>query len=251
MLIPRIFHQIWLGPKPFPEEHLRYQETWRSHHPGWELRLWTEDNYPRDLRRPEPSERLREPAMRSNFLRLELLWRFGGVYVDTDFECLRSIEPLIADATFFIGRSKPGSIHDALYGSVAGHRILDIALDTLVSSDFYGYGGAVIVKQLGPILDAHRDEVLFLESEILYPTMEERRNAYAVHHREQSWREPGSAVAKVKQAQAKARRWHARYHEAVAERDRWRARCEEAEAELDRLRGAGVGRTGDSLLADP
>jgi hypothetical protein len=58
-------------------------------------------------------------------------------------------------------------------------------------------------------------------------------------------------VAKVKQAQAKARRWHARYHEAIAERDRWRARCEEAEAELDRLRGAGVGRTGDSLLADP
>ena len=48
-----------------------------------------EEIAPRELR-PEVYERLRAPAERANILRLELLQRQGGVYVDTDFEALRS-----------------------------------------------------------------------------------------------------------------------------------------------------------------
>ena len=95
MLIPRIFHRIWVGPDPLPAEYARYGQTWLDHHPGWELRFWTDDNFPDGLRRPEAQERLRSPVERANILRLEVVWRFGGVYVDTDFECRRSIEPLI------------------------------------------------------------------------------------------------------------------------------------------------------------
>ena len=76
MLIPRVFHQIWLGPKPLPEAFARYQRTWVDCHPSWEFRLWTEENLPEDLRRPEVYERLRVPAERADLLRLELLWRF-------------------------------------------------------------------------------------------------------------------------------------------------------------------------------
>ena len=99
MLIPRIFHQIWVGPNPFPEEFAAYQQTWVDHHPDWELRFWTEENLPTssELRRPEVAERLRAPWERADILRLEVVWRHGGVHVDTDFECLRPIEPLIVD----------------------------------------------------------------------------------------------------------------------------------------------------------
>ncbi|HZQ64003.1 MAG TPA: glycosyltransferase, partial [Gaiellaceae bacterium] len=106
MPIPTVFHQIWLGPDPLPAEYAAYQQTWLEHHPGWTLRFWTEDNLPLPLRRPEAAERLRVPAERANILRLELLWRFGGVYLDTDFECLRSIEPLIEGAELFISLAK-------------------------------------------------------------------------------------------------------------------------------------------------
>jgi hypothetical protein len=233
MLIPRVFHQVWVGLKPFPEAHVRYQETWLRHHPGWELRLWTEDNLPRDPRRPEVLERLRNPAERADYLRYELLWRFGGVYLDTDFECLRSIEPLIADARFFIGCSKPGRFHEALFGSVAGHPILDSALDNLVSSEFYGKW---VSLEFGPILDAHRDEVLFLEPAILHPKTKELRDAYAVHHREKSWKDASLLAPKLKRANSEARRWRERYEEAAEQSNYWRGRYEEAEAELDRLR---------------
>src|SRR2546429_5904594 len=128
MVIPRVFHQIWLGPNPLPEEYQRYQQTWLDCHPGWELRMWTEENLPEGLRRPEAYEKLRAPAERANILRLELLWRFGGVYVDTDFECLRSIEPLIGDAELFITLAKPGRVNNALMGSVPAHSVIDDAL---------------------------------------------------------------------------------------------------------------------------
>ena len=130
MLIPRIFHQIWVGPDPFPEEYGRYQQSWLDRHPGWELRFWTEDNLPGGLRRPEAADRLRAPAERADILRLELLWRLGGVYADTDFECLRSIEPLIEDAELLhLAGASRASVNNALMGSVPGTRLLDEALD--------------------------------------------------------------------------------------------------------------------------
>ena len=60
--IPRLFHQIWLGPDPFPAEYVEYQRSWTRHHPGWELRLWTEADLPDDLERTESYEVLRQPA---------------------------------------------------------------------------------------------------------------------------------------------------------------------------------------------
>jgi mannosyltransferase OCH1-like enzyme len=120
VLIPRIFHQIWVGPEPLPDEYAAYGRTWLQHHPGWELKVWTEDNLPEGLR-TEVYERLRAPAERANILRLELLQREGGVYVDTDFEALRSIEPLIENAELFITLAKPGRVNNALMGSVRDH----------------------------------------------------------------------------------------------------------------------------------
>ncbi len=77
-MIPRVIHQIWLGGKPLPREYEGYQRTWTKHNPGWELRPWTENDLPGDLRRPEAAERLRAPAERADILRLEILWREAG-----------------------------------------------------------------------------------------------------------------------------------------------------------------------------
>jgi Glycosyltransferase sugar-binding region containing DXD motif len=237
MLIPRVFHQIWLGLNPFPEAHARYQDTWLAHHPGWELRFWTEDNLPRSLRRSEALERLRHPVERSDILRHELLWRFGGVYLDTDFECLRSIEPLIDEVTFFIGSSKPGTPHDAFYGSVAGHPILDSTLDKLVAVDFYE-SFKPKRKQLALAIADHRDEVLFLEPAILYPKETERNRAYAIHHTARGWKDANVLQQRLRGIKRKAQKWRSRYEKAIEDSNHWRARCEHAEAELARLRAA-------------
>jgi mannosyltransferase OCH1-like enzyme len=72
-------------------------------------------------------------------LRLEVLWRFGGVYVDVDLESVRSIESLIADATFVIARARRGRVDTAMLAAVAAHAILAGALVEIQPREFPGY----------------------------------------------------------------------------------------------------------------
>jgi len=241
MLIPRIFHQIWVGPDPLPEEFTRYQQTWLDHHPGWELKFWTEESFPRaeELRRPEAAERLRAPWERGDIFRLEILWKMGGVHVDTDFECLRSIEPLIGDTDFFIGYRKPGRLNGALMGSVPGHPLLDLLLDEIKPRTSYGMqmgaGTANDKDETGPgfldrmLLD--RPEPTFIEPELFYPrSPEEVEKAYAVHHRARAWKDAEG----LRRSLAKAEK---RLLQAQEETRRWRLKYEDAEGELAQLRG--------------
>ena len=92
--------------------------TWTGHHPDWALRLWTEENLPEGLRRPEVHELLRQPAERADILRLELLHREGGVYVDVDVECLRPIDPLLDGVACFAGRLDSGRITNTVLGLI-------------------------------------------------------------------------------------------------------------------------------------
>lgn len=192
-MIPRILHRVWVGPDPLPEEFAGYGDSWRRHHPHWEMRLWTEDRLPSGFVRPEAYERLRKPAERADIIRLEVLLRFGGVYVDTDFECLRPIDPLIEGLDFFSCYLKPGQVNNALIGSVPGHPILERALRELRPRTEFGYDKAGTGPLfLTALLRDYPDARIF-PPELFYPgTGEERERAYAAHHAARSWKEPAS-----------------------------------------------------------
>ena len=185
-VIPRIFHHIWVGPNPLPDEYRDYRETWRHHHPDWEMHLWTEDNLPTDLVRKEAYERLRRPAERSDIIRLEMLLRFGGLYVDTDVECLRSIEPLLEGIDFCTSYNRPGMLSNAFIGASPGHPILEQAVRELrpvkaYGIDKWGTGPYFISK----VLRQH-PEVTILPPEYFQPG----DGAYAINHHAHSWKAP-------------------------------------------------------------
>jgi mannosyltransferase OCH1-like enzyme len=229
--IPRVFHRIWLGPDPLPDEYAHYGETWRSHHPDWELRLWTEENLPLPLRRPEAAERLRVPTERADILRLEVVWRFGGVHVDADFECLRPVDELLGDASFAIGLAKPERVNGAFFGAEQGHPVLERLLDEIRPREFAGYDkGATGPRFLDRMLLVElRDQVTFLEPALLYPQTEaERAVAYAIHHEARTWK----TGDQLRDDLARAEREAAEARENAA---KWRARNEQTRDELHEL----------------
>jgi mannosyltransferase OCH1-like enzyme len=230
VLIPRIFHQIWVGPDPYPKKLESYRQSWLDLNPGWELRFWTEDNLPDGLRRPEARERLRVPAERADIFRLEALWREGGVYMDTDFECLRPIEPLIDDVDFFCAYRKLDRMNNAFIGSVAGHPILEQALDEMRPTTTYGYDKTAAGPEfLGSLLAGHPEAKIF-EAEVFYPrTAATRRNAYAIHHKSQTWKEAKWLRKELDRFKVKLRKTQDEAHA-------WRLRAEQAERELEQLR---------------
>lgn len=226
-MIPPIVHQIWLGADPLPEEFRLYGQSWVRHNPGWELRLWTEETVPDDLTRREVYERLRQPAERSDILRLELLQRHGGIYIDTDFECLRPFGAMLDGVDFFCGYLKPDRVNNAIIGAAPGHPIVAQALRELRPRTFFG----VVDKEgtgpllLNRVLRDHPDVVIF-DRAVFYPqSAAERENAVGVHHAAQSWKDDDGLRKEVRRLQKLLAR-------AQAEADAAACRAERVETAL-------------------
>jgi hypothetical protein len=239
-VVPKIIHQIWVGPDPLPDEFATYVESWKRTHPGWEHRFWTEENLPGDLRHPEALERIRHPAERADILRLELLWRHGGVYADVDFECRRSMEPYIGDAEFFTAYLKPKNVvkarervNNAFIGSMPGHPLLERALDELRPQEWYGFDKSASGSVFFNALVKEFPDVYIMDAEVIYPNSPAQEDAaISIHHFYRSWADAeGFKKAAVK---AEKRLYEARAKLEREERahSKTRRRLERSEAGL-------------------
>jgi len=90
--LPKKIHQIWLG-SPLPDKYREYTDSWKRFNPEWEYKLWT-DGDDVDIPRRDLFDSIRNPGQKSDFLRYHILNQFGGLYVDTDFECLKPFDTL-------------------------------------------------------------------------------------------------------------------------------------------------------------
>ena len=196
--IPRIFHRIWLGGGQMPESFVTYGETWRRLHPGWEMMLWTEENLPPLTNRREFEEG-ETPAAKANVLRYEILDRFGGVYIDTDFECRKNIEPLIGeDVQAFVGEMKNGQINNAIIGVPPGHTLTQELIRCLPGHALAYCGKPAAIRTGLQFLNAivrnrYADIVTVLPFAVFYPYSPLERllavgndnfgdATYAIHH---------------------------------------------------------------------
>lgn len=109
--IPKIIHQIWVGPKVPPAHFIIFQEKWKKLHPDWEYRLWTDSEVEdlnlglKDLIDQSPNY-----AEKSDIIRAELLDRFGGVYLDVDMDPFHTIDELNEKYDFWAGVEHPHQI---------------------------------------------------------------------------------------------------------------------------------------------
>jgi mannosyltransferase OCH1-like enzyme len=191
--IPRILHHIWLGRDPLPDEHRPWIESWKKHHPKWEHRLWTEENLPLNPLRPEVLERLRAPVERADILRLEILYAHGGVYLDTDLECLRPLDDLLVGHEFVGVCHKPGRITNTAIAAVPAHPLLDRAMHEIKPLEVYWTGSSDSLKEVaGPRLLQRLvkefPDIELLEPYVFFPSnAEERARAVAIHHMARVW----------------------------------------------------------------
>jgi mannosyltransferase OCH1-like enzyme len=88
--IPKIIHQIWIGPKPPP---LDWMSTWSKMHPDWEYRLWDNATVTSETWECQAQiDAIAEWNGKADILRYEILKRFGGVCFDADSECIKPLD---------------------------------------------------------------------------------------------------------------------------------------------------------------
>jgi hypothetical protein len=191
MRIPQIIHRVWLGDEQMPAEQELFGETFARHHPEWEMRLWTDANLAELDITSRERERARNLPELSNLVRYEMLNRFGGVYVDTDVECKRSLSNLLRGVDAFAAFELPGRVGNAILGSTRGHpaflRAAQQARETLGigphSADANGPYFLTLILEQEP-------GVTIFAAEMFYPYRwdePQRRTdsfpkAYAIHH---------------------------------------------------------------------
>ena len=98
--IPRTIFQTWKSKTIIPENMAYWQTTWRKHNPSYEFILWDdndnrtfiETHYPWFLERYDSYQHM---IQRADAVRYFYLYHYGGVYVDMDFECIKSFDDIL------------------------------------------------------------------------------------------------------------------------------------------------------------
>ena len=84
--IPKIIHQVWIGPKDVPWKWINsFKEDFMKKHPGWKYYLWTDKEVAKlNLVNKTHYDNEKGYNGKADILRYELLYKFGGIYIDAD-----------------------------------------------------------------------------------------------------------------------------------------------------------------------
>lgn len=100
-MIPKIIHYCWFGGKPLPTEARRCIASWKKHLPDYEIKEWNESNF--DITSNQYVKEAyehRKFAFVTDYVRLYALVTEGGIYMDTDVEVLKSLDPFLHHTAF-------------------------------------------------------------------------------------------------------------------------------------------------------
>lgn len=125
-IIPKKIHQIWLG-SPFPEKYKVWAASWKKLNPDYEYKLWTEvDVDSLELPNREAYDAITNNGPKSDILRYHILNKFGGIYIDTDFECLKSFDDL-SYLSFYSSAGYPSGveIYPGLIACIPHHPVME------------------------------------------------------------------------------------------------------------------------------
>ena len=132
-MIPKIIHYCWFGGNPLPELAQKCITSWKKYCPDYELVLWNEANF--DINTVHFTAQVAEMKKWGfivDYIRAHVVYHYGGIYLDTDVELLKSLDDDILQNVCFAGFENgecinPGSIF-------AGEKGCEIAKEL---TDFY------------------------------------------------------------------------------------------------------------------
>lgn len=137
-MIPKKIHYCWFGRGQKPKLAEKCIASWKKYCPDYEIIEWNEDNF--DINTNEYTKWCYENkkyAFLSDYVRLLVVYRHGGIYFDTDVELIKNPDFLLENQAFFgfetdikeFSNPKNAETNTGLaYGSVASGLALESML---------------------------------------------------------------------------------------------------------------------------
>ena len=139
MTIPKIIHQIWLSDiSDIPEKYKLFSSKWKDEHNDFKYILWGDEIYDEFGGKNAFLKKYNldkiHPAQISDVLRVLLLQRYGGFYIDIDSECKSNISELIDNklVCYFHGYSQD-RVHISydFIGAIPNHDFINSLLSDI------------------------------------------------------------------------------------------------------------------------
>lgn len=145
--IPRIdkkIHYCWFGGGELPEQLKRYMDSWYKYCPDYDIIRWDESNYDvASNQYMKETYECKKWGYVPDYARLDIIYKEGGIYLDTDVELLRPIDCLLADSMFCHFACEGDVNCGAGFGAVKGHELIKKMRDCYQNKSFYNDDGSI------------------------------------------------------------------------------------------------------------
>lgn len=219
-MIPKIIHYCWISGDPFPEKIQKCVDSWKTILPDYEIVVWDYAKvHALNVRWCEEAIKVKKYAFVADYVRFYALYNFGGIYLDSDVEVLKSFDDLL-HMRYFVGQEN--SCYEweaAILGAEKGTEWIGKCLEYYKCRSFVNIFGELqthvlpsiinnIVRQNYTIKLVNRIEEWSGEQDVVcrFPldwfspkehstmTINCTENTYCIHHFAKSWQTVSNEV---------------------------------------------------------
>ena len=151
-MIPKIIHLCWMSGDPFPSDIQKCIDSWKRILPDYEIWLW-------DTKRFDLSTSVcvteaydkKKYAFCADYIRMYALFNYGGVYLDSDVEVLRSFNDLLT-LPYFIGYESKQYFEAAVIGAEKGNPFIGDVLAYYKDRHFVKENGSLDIQIMPEVM---------------------------------------------------------------------------------------------------
>lgn len=208
MAIPKIIHYCWFGGAELPEDVQKCIESWKMYCPDYKIIRWDETNFDYNkYRYTKEAYEHKKWAFVSDVARLDIVYHYGGIYLDTDVELVKSLDALL-DEPAFMGFERGRKVATGLgFGAEKGNSVIKANLEAYENMLVLLEDGKLNMPSCPRVTTACLEELgLFredryqkLENVVVYPSeyfcpmlledgsAETTENTVSIHHYFATW----------------------------------------------------------------
>ncbi len=208
-MIPKKIHYCWFGGNPLPELAVKCIESWKKYCPDYEIIEWNESNY--DISSAPLYVRQAYEAKKWGFvpdyIRLDLIYKYGGIYLDTDVEIIKPFDSLLELKGFAGFENKKNIALGLGFAAEKSNEIIRVLRDSYTEKQFLKEDGSLdltpspvlntaTLLELGLIQNGATQSIddfsffgqdYFCPKDYITGKINITANTFSIHHYDGSW----------------------------------------------------------------
>lgn len=207
-MIPKVIHYCWFGNNPKNDTVEKCIKSWHKYCHDYEIIEWNENNFNiKENSFVYEAYNAHKWAFISDYVRLKVLYEYGGIYCDADLEIIKNIDDLL-EYCAFSGYQNVNEIPTGIMGAKSGNEWIKYLLSYYDNKHFIcekGYDmrtNVSIITEMTKLkykIRLNNQRQIFGDSCLILPQdylcaknprdgrINITNNTYAIHHFNGSW----------------------------------------------------------------